>query len=192
MAQAPQASPSILTDPRRELLELVITGPDSVPVPRKNGRPRFTATLINHSNETLVFVPPRSDWYGERRLEWHAVDSKGQWLDRQPNYVIECDPPGTMRAVPDVPAPLLIIGTPKQIRDSDLIVLGPGQKHALKNLADPWFALNLHRHDQYRLSLHFSSASDHYQLPKGSRYSAALNNSSGVEADSNELNLTIN
>lgn len=173
-------------------LELVITGPDAVPLPRKNWRPLFMAMLINRSNETVVFVPPRNDWYGERRLEWQAVDSKGQWLDRQPNYAIECDVHGVMRSVPDLPAPMLVAEPPRQIRDADLVVLQPGEKYELKSLADPWFSLNFRRHGVYTLSLHFSLASEHYALPKASRYAAALKNSNALEVNSNELKLTIN
>lgn len=163
-----------------------------MPLPRKDWRPRFTAVLINRSNEPLVFVPPRNDWYGERRLEWQAVDSQGRWLERQPNYAIECDVHGVMRAVPNLPAPLLDAQTPRQIRDADLIVLQPGEKYALKNLADPWFWLNFRRHGSYTLSLDFSFGSEHYALPKNSAYAAALKSSSHVEITSNELKLTIN
>jgi hypothetical protein len=173
-------------------VELIITGPEAVPLPRKDWRPLFTAVLINHSNEPVVFVPPRNDWYGERRLEWQAVDANGRWLSRQPNYAIECDVHGVMRAVPDLPAPLLDTQTPRQIRDDDLIVLQPGEKYALKSLADPWFSLNFRRHGFYTLSLHFSLASEHYALPKNSVYAAALKNSSHIEVNSNELRLTIN
>lgn len=173
-------------------LELVIAGPGDVPLPRRDRQVRFTAVLINHSNETVVFVPPRSDWYGERRLEWHAVNSKGRSLDRQPNYAIECDVHGRMRAVPDLPAPLLASQSPRQIRDADVVVLRPGEKYELRNLADPWFSLNFRRHGVYTLSLHFSFASEHYKLPKNSRYAAALKNTSLTEVTSNELKLTIN
>jgi hypothetical protein len=173
-------------------IELIIAGPDTVPLPRKDWRPRFTAVLINRSNDLVVFVPPRNDWYGERRLEWQAVDSKGRWLDRQPNYAIECDVHGVMRMVPDFPAPLLAIQTPKQIRDADLVVLQPGERYELKNLADPWFSLNFRRHGIYTLSLHFAFASGHYELPKNSQYASALKNGSPIEANSNELRLTIN
>jgi hypothetical protein len=173
-------------------LELVIAGPEVVPLPRKHWRPLFTAVLINHSKEPVVFAPPRNDWYGERRLEWQAVDSKGRWLDRQPNYAIECDVHGVMRAVPDLPAPLLDTQAPKQIRDADLIVLQPGEKYELKSLADPWFSLNFRRHGVYTLSLHFSLASEHYALSKNSPYPEALKNSSHIEVSSNELTLTIN
>jgi hypothetical protein len=176
----------------RPNIDLVIVGPDTVPLPRKDWRPRFTAVLINRSKDQVVFVPPRNDWYGERRLEWEAVDSNGRWLDRQPNYAIECDVHGVMRAVPDLPAPLLATQAPRQIRDADLVVLQPGEGYELKNLADPWFSLNFRRHGTYTLSLHFAFASAHYELPKNSRYEAALKNSSLIEADSNELKLTIN
>jgi hypothetical protein len=173
-------------------VELIIAGPDAVPLPRKNWRPRFTAVLINRSNETVVFVPPRNDWYGERRLEWEAVDSKGRWLDRQPNYAIECDVHGVMRAVPGLPAPLLTAVPPRQIRDADLVVLQPGEKYELKNLTDPWFSLNFRRHGTYTLSLHFGFASGHYELPKNSPYAEALKESSAIYAHSNELKLTVN
>src|SRR5580704_14954130 len=140
-------------------LELVIAGPEAVPLPRKHWRPLFTAVLINHSKEPVVFAPPRNDWYGERRLEWQAVDSKGRWLNRQPNYAIECDVHGVMRSVPDLPAPLLAVEPPRQIRDADLIVLLPGGRYELKSLADPWFSLNFRRHGLYTISLHFAFAS---------------------------------
>lgn len=173
-------------------VELIIVGPDAVPLPRKDWRPRFTATLINRSKDAVVFVPPRNDWYGERRLEWQAVDSKGRWLDRQPNYAIECDVHGVMRMVPDLPAPLLAVEPPRQIRDADLVVLQPGERYELKSLADPWFSLNFRRHGVYTLSLHFSFASGHYELPKNSQYASALKRSSAIEVSSNELKLTIN
>jgi hypothetical protein len=173
-------------------LELVIAGPEAVPLPRKDWRPLFTAVLINHSKEPVVFVPPRNDWYGERRLEWQAVNSKGRWLDRQPNYAIECDVHGVMRAVPDLPTPVLDTQAPKQIHDADLIVLQAGEKYELKRLADPWFSLNFRRHDVYTLSLHFSLASEHYALPKNSPYGEALKNSAYMDVSSNELTLTIN
>jgi hypothetical protein len=178
--------------PSQAPIELIIAGPHKVPLPRKDWRPRFTAVLINRSNDLVVFVPPRNDWYGERRLEWQAVDSKGRWLDRQPNYAIECDVHGVMRMVPDLPAPLLAIQAPKQIRDADLVVLQPGERYELKNLADPWFSLNFRRHGIYTLSLHFAFASGYYELPKNSQYASALKNSSLIEANSNELRLTIN
>ena len=173
-------------------LDLVIAGPEAVPLPRKHWRPLFTAVLINHSKEPVVFAPLRNDWYGERRLEWQAVDTKGRWLDRQPNYAIECDVHGVMRAVPDLPAPLLDTQAPRQIRDADLIVLQPGEKYELRSLADPWFSLNFRRHGVYTLSLHFSLASEHYVLSKNSPYPEALKNSSHIEVSSNELTLTIN
>jgi hypothetical protein len=171
-------------------LELVITGPDAVPLPRKDWRPVFTAVLTNRSNEVIVFVPPRNDWYGERRLEWHAVDSVGRWLSRQPNYAIECVH-GVMRAVPDLPGPLLTAVPPRQIADADLVVLQPGESYQLKSLADPWFALNFRRHAEYTLTLRFSLASEHYQLPKNSRFTEALKKSSALEVASNELKLGI-
>jgi hypothetical protein len=173
-------------------VELIIAGPDAVPLPRKDWRPRFTATLINRSKDAVIFVPPRNDWYGERRLEWQAVDSKGRWLDRQPNYAIECDVHGVMRMVPDLPAPLLAAEPPRQIRDADLVVLQPGERYELKSLADPWFSLNFRRHGTYTLSLHFAFASGHYELPKNSHYASALKKSSVIEVNSNELKLTIN
>lgn len=187
--QEPSASNQTQAAPR---LELVLTGPESVPLPRKNWRPLFTAVLINRSNEAIVFVPPRNDWYGERRLEWEAVDSKGEWLDRQPNYAIECDVHGVMRMVPDLPGELLTAEPPRQIRDGDLVVLQPGESYAIKSLADPWFSLNFRRHGVYTLSLHFSLASAHYALPKNSRYLAALKDSGAIAVASNELKLTIN
>src|SRR5579864_9236869 len=97
-----------------------------------------------------------------------------------------------MRAVPDLPAPLLDARPPKQIRDADLIVLQPGEKYELKSLADPWFSLNFRRHGVFTLSLHFSLTSEHYLLPKNSPYAGALKNSSHIEVSSNELTLTIN
>jgi hypothetical protein len=172
-------------------VELIIAGPDTVPLPRKDLRQRFTAVLINRSKDAVVFVPPRSDWYRERRLEWQAVDSKGRWLDRQPNYAIECDVHGVMRAVPDLPAPLLAAEPSTQIRDADLVVLQPGERYELKSLADPWFSLNFRRHGVYTLSLHFAFASGHYELPKNSHYASALQKSSVIEVSSNELKLTI-
>lgn len=191
-AQAPQSSAAPLAAANAQPLELVITGPDTVPLPRKNWKPLFTAALINRSDKTVVFVPPRNDWYGEQRLEWQAVNAKGEWLDRQPNYAIECDVHGVMRMVPDVPAVLLTAEPPRQIRDADLVVLQPGERYAVKSLADPWFSLNFRRHGVYTLSLHFSLASEHYALPKSSRYVAALKDSRSIEVDSNELKLTIN
>lgn len=173
-------------------LQLTISGPEDVPLPRRDWRQRFTAVLTNRSDETVVFVPPRNDWYGELRLEWQAIDSKGRWLDRQPNNVIECSPRGVMRMVPEVPAPLLTTEPPRQIRDTDLVVLRPGERYELKNLADPWYSLNFRRHGVYTLSLHFSLVSKHYALPKNSRYAAALQNSRAIEVASNELKLTIN
>src|SRR5205814_1482313 len=100
------------------------------------------------------------------------------WLDWQPNYAIECDLHGVMRAVPDLPAPLLGTQAPEQIRDADLIVLQPGEKYELKSLADPRFSLNFRRHGVYTLSLHFSLASEHYALPKNSPCAKAPKNSS--------------
>lgn len=173
-------------------LELVINGPEAVPLPRRDWRQRFTAVLINRSDETVVFVPPRNDWYGERRLEWQAVDSKGRWLDRQPNYAIECDVHGVMRSVPDLPASWLTGEPARQIREADLVVLQPGKSYAIKSLADPWFSLNFRRHDAYTLSLDFGFVSNHYELPKNSRYVAALKKSSAIYVHSNELKLTIN
>src|ERR1700674_2152507 len=186
------AVPELPVSQESTQLELEIAGPEAAPLPRKAWRPLFAAVLINHSKEPVVFVPPRNDWYGERRLEWQAVDSKGRWLDRQPNYAIECDVHGVMRAVPDLPAPLLDTQAPKQIRDADLIVLQPGETYDLKSLADPWFSLNFRRHGVYTLSLLFSRASEHYARPKNSPYAEALKNSSHIEVSSNELTLTIN
>jgi len=186
------AVPKLAVSQELTQLELVIAGPEAVPLPRKDWRPLFNAVLINHSKEPVVFLPPRNDWYGERRLEWQAADSKGRWLDRQPNYAIECDVHGVMRAVPDLPTSLLDTQAPKQIRDADLIVLQPGEKYGLKSLADPWFSLNFRRHSVYMLSLHFSLASEHYALPKNSPNAEGLKNSSHIEVSSNELTLTIN
>lgn len=186
--QDPAATSQAQAAPR---LQLVLTGPESVPLPRKNWRPLFTAVVINRSDRTVVFVPPRNDWYGERRLEWQAADAKGEWLDRQPNYAIECDVHGVMRMVPDVPAELLTAEPPRQIREADLVVLQRGENYAIKSLADPWFSLNFRRHGVYTLSLHFSLASGHYELPKTSHYLAALKDSGAIALDSNELKLTI-
>jgi hypothetical protein len=186
------SSPKLPVQVQSPQLELMIAGPEAVPIPRRDWRQRFTAVLINRSNETIVFVPPRNDWYGERRLEWQALDSRGEWLDRQPNNVIECDVHGVMRMVPDIPAVLLTAEPPKQIREADLVVLQPGESYAIKSLADPWFALNFRRHGVYTLSLHFSPASEHYALPKNSHFVTALKNSSSIAVDSNELKLTIN
>lgn len=191
-AHAQQTPPPQLLAASPQPLELVITGPETVPLPRKNWRPLFTAVLINRSDKTVVFVPPRNDWYGERRIEWQALNAKGEWLDRQPNYAIECDVHGVMRSVPDVPAVLLTAEPPRQIRDADIVVLQPGESYAIKSLADPWFSLNFRRHGVYTLSLHFSLASEHYALPKHSRHLAALKESSSITVDSNELKLTIN
>lgn len=191
-AHAKQTPPPQIPAANPQPLELVITGPGIVPLPRKNWRPLFTAVLVNRSDKTVVFVPPRNDWYGERRLEWQAANAKGEWLERQPNYAIECDVHGVMRMVPDVPAVLLTAEPPRQIREADLVVLQPGESYAIKSLADPWFSLNFRRQGVYVLSLHFASASEHYALPKNSRFSAALKDSGSIEVDSNELKLTIN
>lgn len=190
-AHAQLTPPPQAPTPNPQPLEMVITGPETVPLPRKNWRPLFTAVLINRSEKTVVFVPPRNDWYGERRLEWQAVDAKGEWLDRQPNYAIECDVHGVMRMVPDVPAVLLTAEPTRQIRDADLVVLQPGESYEIKGLADPWFSLNFRRHGVYTLSLHFSLASAHYALPKNSRFLAAVRESHSIEVDSNELRLAI-
>ena len=191
-AHAQQTPPSQIPAASPQPLELVITGPETVPLPRKNWRPLFTAVLVNRSDKTVVFVPARNDWYGERRLEWQAADAKGEWLDRQPNYAIECDVHGVMRMVPDVPAGLLTAEPARQIRDADIVVLKPSESYAIKSLADPWFSLNFRRHGVYTLSLHFSLASEHYALPKNSHFLAALKDSGSIAVDSNELKLTIN
>jgi hypothetical protein len=94
--------------------------------------------------------------------------------------------------VPDLPAPVLASEPPKQIRNTDLVVLQPGERYQLKSLADPWFSLNFRRHGVYTLSLHFAFASGHYELPKNSQYASALKKSSVIEASSNEWKLTIN
>jgi hypothetical protein len=141
-------------------LELVIAGPEAAPLPRQYWHPLFTAVQINHSKLPVVLLPPRSDWFGERRLEWQAADSKGRWLDRQPNHVIECDVHGVIRAVPDLPPLLVDAQASKNIRDTDLIVLQPGEKYELKSRADPSLSLNLRSHSVYRLWLHFSLASE--------------------------------
>jgi hypothetical protein len=190
--ESPSAQLDIPDQAPSPAIELIIAGPDTVPLPRKDLRQRFTAVLINSSNDSVAFVPPRNDWYGERRLEWQAVDSRGRWLDRQPNFAIECDAHGVMRMVPDLPAPLLAAGPPRLIRDADLVVLQPGERYELKSLADPWFSLNFRRHGIYTLSLHFAFASSHYELPKNSHYASALKKSSVIEVSSNEWKLTIN
>lgn len=187
-----QPAPSLPMVQASKQLELVITGPEAVPIPRRDWRQRFTAVLINRSNETVVFVPPRNDWYGERRLEWQALDARGEWLDRHPNYAIECDVHGVMRSVPDLAPPILLAEPPKQIRDADLVVLQPGDSYAIKSLADPWFALNFRRHGVYTLSLRFSPASEHYALPKNSRYAAALEKTQSLDVTSNTLTLSVN
>lgn len=191
-ARGQQDAPNVPAVQEVRQLELVITGPETVPVHRGDLRRPFTATLVNRSSVPIVFVPPHSAWYGERRLEWVAVDSQGRSLDRQPNYAIECNPQGVMRAVPDLPAPILGSLPPKQIREADVVVLQPGEEYKFRGLTDPWFSLNFRRHGVYELTLRFSTASERYVLPKNSPYAAALKDSSGIAVSSNDLRLTIN
>lgn len=186
-----QNAPNLPAVQEANQLELVIAGPETVPVPRGASRQPFTAILVNRSSAPIVFVPPHSSWYRERRLEWVAIDSQGRTVGRQPNDVIECDVHGVMRAVPALPAQILGSQPPKQISEADVVVLQPGEKYEFRSLADPWYSLNLHKHDIYTLALHFSPASDHYALPKNSPYAGALKNSDGIDVSSNELKLTI-
>jgi hypothetical protein len=69
------AVPKLAVSQESTRLELVIAGPEAVPLPRKDWRPRFTAVLINHSKEPVAFLPTRraAGWIGNRTTRSNAT-----------------------------------------------------------------------------------------------------------------------
>jgi hypothetical protein len=161
-----------------------------MPLFRKGHGVTFRAMLINRSNSPLVFVPPRRDWSRERQIEWEAVDAKGRWIDRLPNWFIWCDVHGVMRAERRDFVQVLG-GPPKQVQDSDVVILQPGEQYEIAGLADPSFALNFLKRGVYQVSLAYTFDPSRYQLPKASKNAAALKSAGFLSLTSNTLTVLI-
>jgi hypothetical protein len=170
--------------------ELVLSGPSEMPLFRKGRGVTFHATLINRSDSPLIFVPPHKDWLEERQLEWQAIDAKGRWIDRQPNYFIWCDVHGVMRAERH-DFVRVIGGPPRQIQDSDVVILQRGERYEIEGLADPSFALNFLKRGVYQVSLSYSFDPSRYELPKDSKSASALKNAVSLSLTTNTLTVEI-
>lgn len=184
---ASQESPKPAETPSAEM---VLSGPAEMPLFRKGHGVTFHAALINRSNSPLVLVPPHRDWPEERQIEWQAVDAKGHWLDRLPNWFIWCDVHGVMRAERRDFVQVLG-GPPKQIQDSDVVILQPGEQYEFAGLADPSFALNFLTRGVYQISLAYTFDPSRYELPKASKNAAVLKSAASVSFTSNTLTVAL-
>jgi hypothetical protein len=171
--------------------ELVLSGPVEMPLFRRGHGVAFRAVLVNRSSSPFLFVPPHRDWSEERQLEWQAVDAKGRWIDRLPNYLIWCDVHGVMRAERRDMVQV-IGGPPKRIQDSDVVILQPGEQDEIAGLADPSFKLNFLKTGVYQLSLAYTFDPSRYELPRGSKNAAALKRAGYLSLTSNALTVALN
>jgi hypothetical protein len=83
-------------------------------------------------------------------------------------------------------------GPPKQIHESDVVMLQPGERYEIAGLADPSFALKFLRRGVYQISLSYTFDSSRYELPKNSKNAAALKAAGFLSFTSNTLAVLIN
>lgn len=171
-------------------VELLISGPQTLKLLARGETVHFTAVLINHSTSPVLFVPPHPDWPDERWTMWQAFDEKGRFVETVPQEFIWCDPHGTMRA--QYVLPMSTLSGPKDIRDSDLVLLQPGESYELPHVGDPRLYLKFPHPGKYHLSLAYGFQPSHYRLPAGSLRSAALLQAAQLSLISSSLDITLN
>lgn len=181
LAQAPAQAPAV---------ELIISGPQTFPLLTRGTTLRFTAVLINHSTSPVLFVPPHPDWIDERWTTWGALDEKGRPVGSLPQEFLWCDPRGRMHG--QRVFPMIALTPVRQIRDSDLVILQPGESYQLPHVGDPRFYLKFLHPGKYRLSLAYVFQPSHYRLASNSSHSAGLAQAASLNLVSNSLEITLN
>jgi hypothetical protein len=172
-------------------VELVISGPATMPLFRKSHGEKFTAVLINRSTKPIAFVPPHRDWDEEIFTTWDATDAKGRCVTRIPHYQMFCVIATMYQRTIFAPT-LLDPSHPKTIEDKDLLILQPGEQFELPGIADPSFNLNFPRRGTYQVTLAYSFYPEHYVVAPGSKKAALLKDAPSISATSNPLALTLN
>ena len=163
-------------------LELVLSGPEKMPLFRRGRGVTFHAVLVNRSQAPVTLVRPHKEWF-EEHPQWSAFDERGRSVERLPTYQMECLPLPTCPSVAPQPLP---------IRDDDLLVLKPGESYEIVGLYDPSFSLKFLNRGVYHVSLAYTFDPSHYRLPESSRKSEALKGASFLSVASNALQLRIN
>jgi len=172
-------------------VELVISGPATMPLFRKGHGEKFTAVLINRSKKPVAFVPPHRDWAEEIFTTWDATDAKGRYVSRIPQYQIYCIIATMYQRTIFAPT-ILDPKNPKIIEDKDLLILQPGEQFEFQGIADPSFSLNFPRRGPYQITLGYEFYPEHYVMAPGSKKAALLKNAPSISATSNALALTLN
>jgi hypothetical protein len=185
-AQSPHQPPAV---------ELLIAGPQTLPLLARGKPVHFTATLINHSGTPILLLPPHPDWPDELWTTWQATRENGQPVADIPQEFIWCDPHGTMYAQRVFPMNAMLAMDlnipPKQIADSDLVLLKPGERYQLPHIGDPRYYAKFLHPGKYHLSLDYAFQPTHYKLPPNSAHSSALAHASPIRVVSNSLELTL-
>jgi hypothetical protein len=163
-------------------LELVITGPTTMPVFRKGLGVTFHATLVNRSQTFVTLVRPHREWF-DKQLLWSASDAKGRSADHLPVYQMECLP------LPECPN---VVEKPFLIHDGDVLVLKPGESYDIAGLRDPSFSLKFLHRGAYRIQLLFNFRPQDFQLTPESKNSVLLTKAKELYMPSNTLEITIN
>lgn len=176
------SSPAPQAIAEKAALELVLSGPETMPLFRRGRGVTFHAVLTNRSQEPVTLVPPHKDWF-EEQPRWSAFDDRGRSVERLPVYQMECLPLPTCPSVAPQPLP---------VRDQDLLVLKPGESYEIVGLYDPSFSLKFLNRGVYHVSLAYTFDPSHYRLPESSRKSEALKGAGFLSVSSNPLRLRIN
>ena len=186
-AQAPSpVKPAVYAN-----VELVISGPATMPLFRKGHGEKFTAVLINRSKKPVAFVPPHRDWAEEIFTTWDATDAKGRYVSRIPQYQIYCIIATMYQRTIFAPT-ILDPKNPKIIEDKDLLILQPGEQFEFQGIADPSFSLNFPGRGAYQVTLAYTFYPEHYLMAPGSKKAALLKNSPSICAISSPLAVTLN
>lgn len=171
-------------------VELVISGPATMPLFVKGRAEKFNAVLINRSPKPVVFVPPHPEWPEEVWTTWDATDAKGRSVSRLPQYEIFCI--GTTMYQKTIFAPTMIDPKhPKTIEDRDLVILQPGEKFELPGIAAPSLYVSFPKRTTYQVTLGYEFNPEHYVMAGGSQKAALLKNAPAISVTSNALTLTL-
>lgn len=188
---APVNAPSRPQD-KMPRVELLLSGPEQMPLFYNGRAAKFTAFLVNRSRSPVVFIPPRKEWPEERWTKWQAVDANGRGIHDIPLDLTWCDVHGVMRTQHiEGDQPINTLSDPKQIQDSELVTLQPGEKYEFPDSGDPRFFLKFPKRGKYKINLVYLFQPDHYRLPESSLRTSDLQKAPWLYATSNTLTITL-
>ncbi|HKN75413.1 MAG TPA: hypothetical protein VJW94_09560 [Candidatus Acidoferrum sp.] len=171
-------------------VEMLISGPSSMPLHRQRHGEKFTVILINRDAKPISIVPPHRDWPEETWTAWNAKDARGRYVSRIPRYEIYCIGTTMYEKTIFTPPPL-DPSHPKTIEASDVVILQPGEEYEFQGIADPSSSLNFPRTGTYQIMMSYQFYPEHYATSKGSKKAAFVKNAPSISVTSNTLTLVL-